>query len=284
LSPDDREEAEHRKGKNKNMKNINQNYVLAAFVACIATLSITVLAGCGGGGGGGNTDGTATTSGNGNTTANGGNNGNGGNLAGNSAYFPTKTAAGANAEWHYSEVGTIYTFSNYYGGTASFNGQTVHKFINDDDISGSYVAITSEGVGAVGSYDVLRSGVLSSETTYSNNWVIRFDLSSGQSREFTRTENKTDKTDPSRNTTGSERYTLTRLPDETITVPAGTFNCIVYRNTTQEVTGKISSESKVGDTTTYWFASGVGFIQSKITDATGTYGNALTSWGPFQRV
>jgi hypothetical protein len=271
------------KNHTSNNKKASRRQFLAITIAVIGIMSVTV--GCGGGGGNTNPNATPTPSGatptpSGATpTPNPTPTPGGANLAGENAYFPTKTTTGAPGEWQYSEVGTQYTNSDYYAGTASFNGQTVHQFISDPQ-NGYYIALTSEGIATAGSYDTF--GNKKDETVYTNYWVARFDMSPGQSRDYTMTETSTHQISGGSNTSGSMRYTLTRLPDETVTVPAGTFNCIVFQVTILEITGNITPTFKVGEVDKLWLASGVGLVQSRDTDSSGTSTNVLTSYAAYK--
>jgi hypothetical protein len=216
----------------------NKKSIVALFVAVVATLSIGILAGCGSGGGGGNTDGNST-----------GNNGNA--IVADNRLLPTQAGHGWTYRFTEATGGEPVNYFISYGGTATFNGQSAHKLLNSDAPTvPSYIAITGEGIADLGS----------TGDTNTNDWAVRFDLLPGQSREFTATHT-------SGSLSGTERYRIARLLDETLTVPAGTFNCVVFQRTILENTGSVTTGA-VGDISTFWYAPNVGPV--KTTDQTGS--------------
>jgi hypothetical protein len=230
----------------KTKTNQKRNFMIC--VAIVATLGMGVLTGCGSGGGGGNT-----------TSNNGGNNG---GLSVGSSLLPTK----ANYGWVYKDITRNRSYTIPYEGTATFNGQSAHKLGNSDG-DPSYIAITGEGIASLGGGTDLDT----------NDWAVRFDLLPGQSKEFTATHT-------SGSLSGTERYRISRLPDETVTVPAGTFTCAVFQHTILEIGGSVSVGS-VGDVDTNWYASGTGPVKFVSTSGSGTSSSTSTivleSYGPI---
>jgi hypothetical protein len=107
--------------------------------------------------------------------------------------------------------------------------------------------VSAEGVREVGYVDDTDT------ESHSNLWLLRFDLAVGQSADFTDTV--------SGSSAGTRTYRLTRLSDESITTPAGTFTCALFRETTLARTGDLVTNFEVGETETVWFAANAGIVK-----------------------
>lgn len=236
------------------MKSKQFFVTLAAGLAAVCTMP---LAGCGSGGGG-----------------NGGNGG-GSGLTVSKTFYPLTDASGAALSWTYdttstarsrAAAGTGSSYTVRYGGTTTFQGQSVYQFSTAGGAFVTYLDLTTSGVAYAGQ----QSGGTNS-ALWGNDWYIRYELSPGQTEEFTSAVG---------NAAGSYRYRLSRLADQSVTTPAGTFPCAVYRRTALAVTGIATNDYSVGDVDTYWYASQVGLVKDTFQFSDGTTDTAiLRSYG-----
>lgn len=92
----------------------------------------------------------------------------------------------------------------------------------------------------------------------------------GETRTYSETTVETDNYDsgPSNPKSNTITYTVTRLPDETITVPAGTFAC---RKFTGDTADPNPDTSYIATTGTTWLAPGVGLIKAIFGSTTNGY-------------
>jgi hypothetical protein len=226
----------------KDLRKMNPKRILALFVAVVATLGIGVLSGCGGGGGG-----STTTGNNGNT------------VTVDSKLFPTQNSYGWVYKFTDGTSGQVANYTISLAGLTTFNGQSAYKLNNSEaPTDPSYISITGEGIADL--------GIAGEPDT--NDWAVRFDLLPGQSKEFTATHN-------SGTNSGTERYIIKRLDDQSVTVPAGTFNCAVYQRTLLETGGSVTV-GHVGDVDTTWYAPNVGPVKATNQSGSGTLATTST--------
>ena len=255
-----------------NFKSLTSPSIFATFAVGVAAFCLVPLAGCGSGGGGNN----------------GGTPGVG--LTVSKTFYPLTDASGAALSWTYdttsvarsraaqpqhvrhslraslSRAAAGGSFTVSYQGTTTFNGQTVEKFSAYGGTRVSYVDLSDAGVAYVG-------GQLNGVATplWGNDWYVRFALSPGQTEDFTSAVG---------NAAGSLHYTITRLADQSVTTPAGTFTCAVYKRTTLGVTGVATDDYSVGDVDTYWFAKQIGLVKDTFAYSDGyTDTDILRSYG-----
>lgn len=158
-------------------------------------------------------------------------------------------------------------------GAGTFNGKAVHSFrvTVGAEVLGTinHMVISSAGVETAGLED--ETGTDPAETD-TDDWAIRFSLEPGESETFTYSA-------VWGSNSGTVTYQIERLDDETVTTPAGTFNCAVFLRTVIGSTGSVGETA--GNTEKSWWAADVGTVKSFSTYSDGsTFSSTLTFYGP----
>jgi hypothetical protein len=194
---------------------------------CLAAFSY-LLAGCGGSG--------ASTG--------------GGTL--NSTYFPFSNGGGS-IFWRYRDSnasgGDSLEFSYVASGAGTYAGQATQTI--DDSSPGvpdalRHYVVSGDGVKFIGFDDGTDNEV------HTNDYGMKYAMAVGDSEVLNDTVTGTDPR--------THQYRLERLANESVTVPAGTYNCAKFQRTTLAVSA--GGEFAVGEVETIWFAPNVGIVKT----------------------
>jgi hypothetical protein len=165
-------------------------------------------------------------------------------------YFPT-SFSGAFGFWEYRNTSPSAPPENWtftYAGNSTFAGQSTLLF--NEVYPGDPVKQSHFQVGtSIASIGFTGDGT----ETHSNDKLVSLNAVVGS------TEVVNDVVTGDNN--GSVTWTITRLPDETVTVPVGTFNCVKVRRVASNIVGSVQVVN--GETQYLWLAPNVGIVKAQ---------------------
>lgn len=167
------------------------------------------------------------------------------------AYFP-RTQDSVPMFWKYRKTysdGANINADVWYVGEDVFNDQATHAFEEAEDGAPNVVRQykIKDGI------QLLGNSVGGAES-HTNAHLMVFDMTPGSSANYSDSVTGA--------TSGINQYKFERLPDEVVTVPAGSFKCAKFTQTTTGVGGSLPLA--IGNVKTMWFAPNVGLV--KLTD------------------
>ena len=170
-----------------------------------------------------------------------------------------------------TSTGTLYSFCS---STGTFNGVPglfkweTPGLLNKTQFDAEYYSVAGDISTSYGTEItfVPDNGTTITEvyTPPAQGYAVLASLQVGDSRTYSETTVSSSSIPPSNTVTN----TLTRLPDETITVPAGTFACRKFAGDISDPTSDTQQATVRG---TIWFAPGVGFIKAIYAGTTNGY-------------